>query len=112
VPYSKIQKNIAGMITLVETLVESEPEITEYSHVYNPPLILHETAIPAMGEVVATRITFSNLKPKKRKEPSSTPEGMNLVASSKLIGARGVVNLANLRKPKEPKYISVVHVTL
>ncbi len=59
-------------------------------------------------------IRFSSTKQVKRKQPSDTPEcpGANLVPGSKIIGARGVINLADMKKGKEPKFISMIHASM
>jgi hypothetical protein len=65
-------------------------------------------------EAPSTTIRFSNTKQTKRKQPTTTPERpkANLVPGLEVIAGRGTLNLANLKKGKEPKYISVIQVTL
>ena len=68
--------------------------------------------MPSNEEMGTGRMRWSNLKTKKRKEPTETPDRSALVASTKIIHPRGVLALARLPKQKPPKYISAVRVTL
>ncbi len=93
---------------------EEVSEIAEHSQGYNPPAIQHNTSLPGTKEVAAEKVTFSGIRLRKLKE-AATPEGTleraNLVAGSKLIGRRGVLDTSKLRK-KACRYASMLHATL
>ncbi len=113
--YGLIQELLLGEISLANLLAQPTPAIAEYSQGYGPPLILHRPVEPGLDKTMSTAtIRLSSTKQVKRKQPSDTPErpGANLVPGSEIIGARGVINPANIKKEKEPKFISVIHISI
>jgi len=100
-----IQELLLGEISLANLLAQPTPAIAEYSQGYGPPLILCRPVEPGLDKTTSTAtIRFSSTKQVKRKQPSNTPErpGAHLVLGSKIIGASRVINLANMKKGKEP----------
>jgi hypothetical protein len=113
ITYSTLKGMIEWTVDPKWAAYKEVPEIKEYSQGYNPPAIQRNTNLPGAEEVAAPKVTFSGVRLKKRKEvatPEGTPERTNLVAGSKLVGKRGVLDTC-LRK-KLCKYVSVVHATL
>ncbi len=113
--YGSIQELLLGEISLADLLAQPTPAIAEYSQGYGPPLILCRPVEPGLDKTMSTAtIRFSSTKQVKRKQPSDTPAcpGANLVPGSKIIGARGVINLTNIKKGKESKFISVIHISM
>ncbi len=105
---------IEGTVDPEWAAYEEVPEIKEYSQGYNPPAIQCNTNLPGAKEVAAAKVTFSGMRLKKHKDvatPEGTLEHTNLVAGSKIVRKRGVLDTSLLRK-KTCKYVSVVHATL
>jgi hypothetical protein len=65
--------------------------------------------MPDAEEAMAGKIKWSNLKLKKRKDPSATPDRMTPVDGLGVACPKGVLDLAHLQKRKKPKHISIVH---
>ncbi len=113
--YGSIQELLSREISLADLLAQPTPAIAGYSQGYGPPSILRRPVEPGLDKTMSTAtIRFSSTKQVKQKQPSDTPErpGANLVLGSEIIGASGVINLANMKKGKEPKFISVIHVSM
>jgi hypothetical protein len=124
--YESVQELLAGEISLKSLFNLPTPKIPEYSQEFGPPSILRKSVDAVIGkaatpvlnpfeepgldkEAPSTTIRFSNTKQTKRKQPTTTPERpkANLVPGLEVIAGRGTLNLANLKKGKEPKRISV-----
>jgi hypothetical protein len=131
VMYESILELLAGEISLKALFELPTPKIPEYLQGFGPPSILRKPAETTIGRAATpvpnlseeqglvkaestSSIRFSNTKQTKRKQPTRTPERskVNLVPASEVTAERGTLNLANLKKGKEPKYISVINVTL
>jgi hypothetical protein len=68
--------------------------------------------MPDTEEAASGTNRWSNLKSKQRKDPSATLDRSALVTGSEVIHPKEILDLSCLPKRKEPKYISLVHVTL
>jgi hypothetical protein len=126
--YESVQELLAGEISRAGLLAQPAPAIAEYSKGYGPSSILCKSGEPGPDKVtmlarnskepgsdkatLSSTIRFSTTKQVKCKKPTNTPEcpPVNLVPGSEIIAGRGILNLANLKKGKEPKFISVIHV--
>ncbi len=126
--YKLVQELLGGEISRSGLLAQPAPAIAEYSQGYGPPSFLRKSGDPGPHKVttlaynskepdldeamLSSTIRFSTTKQVKRERPTDTPEHppANLVPGSEIIAGRGILNLANLKKGKEPKFISVIHV--
>ncbi len=126
--YKLVQELLAGEISWASLLAQPAPAIAEYSQGYGPPSILHKSGEPDPYKVpmlacnseepgsdkamLSSTIRFSTTKQVKHKKPTDSPERppANLVPGSEIIAGRGILNLANLKKGEEPKFIRVIHV--
>ncbi len=126
--YELVQELLVGEIFWAGLLAQLAPAIAVYSQGYGPPSILCKSGEPGLDKVTtfsrnfkepgldkatsSSTIRFSTTKQVMRKKPTDTPEcpSANLVPGSEIIARRGILNLANLRKGKEPKFISIIHV--
>jgi hypothetical protein len=112
---STLEEIINGTVSPKEAAYEEAPDTRNFFHGHNPPPIHHETDLPLeKEEAAAAKVMFSGVRLKKRKKattPEGTPDCMNLIAGTELIGKKGTLDTSRLRK-KTSKYISVVHATL
>jgi hypothetical protein len=81
-----------------EATTTSYPGTAVESHDLGPPAVQHDAEMPDTEEVAPGTIRWSNLKSKKRKDPSATLDQLALVASSEVACPKGVLDL--LRLPK------------
>jgi hypothetical protein len=107
-----IQSIIYRKLSSKEATTTSYPGTAAESHNLGSLAIQQDAKMSDTEEVASGTIRWSNLKSKKRKDPSATPDQSALVASSEVVCPRGVLDLSCLPKQKEPKYNSAVHVTL
>ncbi len=120
ISYTTLGGMIAGTVAPEFANFEPQPKLREYLQGNNPPEIQRNKtfpvveAPPGVEEAAAAKVSFTGVKIRKRKEvstPEGTPERLNLVAGSKLLGKKGVLDVSHLRKNK-CKYVSVVHATI
>ncbi len=112
VNYAMVQSIIHRKLSPAEALYTPNPGTAAVCQVLGPPAIQRDAEMPDTEETMAGKIRWSNLKSKKWKDPTETLDQSALVAGSKVIRPRGVLDLARLPKGKPPKHISVVCVTL
>ncbi len=98
VNYPTIQSIIYGKLSPAEATTTSDPGTAAESHNLGPPAIQWDTEMPDTEEAASGKIQWSNLKSKKKKNPSATLDQLALVANSKVVCPRGVLDL--LRLPK------------
>ena len=108
VNYETIQNIIYGRLSISEAFNIPSPKTLAVTQILGPPVIQREPLTPNNEKMGTGRIRWSNLKTKKRKEPTKTPDQSALVASTKVIHSRGILDLARLPKQKSPKYISTM----
>jgi hypothetical protein len=82
VNYARFQSIIYGKLSPAEELYTPTPGTTDVSYVLGPPAIQRDAEMPDTEEMVTGAIRWSNLKSKKRKSPTITPDQSALVAGS------------------------------
>ncbi len=98
VNYATFQSITYRKLSPAEAFYTPTPGTAAVSHVLGPPAIQWDAEMPDTEEMVTGTIRWSNLKSKKRKDPTVTPDQLALVAGSKVIRPRGVLDLACLTK--------------
>ena len=100
VNYETIQCIIYRKLSISEALYIPSLGTSAVTQVLGPPAIQQEAEMPNNEETGTARIMWSNLKTKKGKEPTKPLDQSALVAHSKVICPRGVLDLARLRQNK------------
>jgi hypothetical protein len=74
VNYAMFQSLIYGKLSSAEALYTPNPGTLAVSHALGPPAIQQDTEMPDTEEMVTGKIWWGNLKLKKRKDPTETPD--------------------------------------